>query len=66
MAALRPLLNRTGLSHSQLEIEKRKMSTLFLIYSEHNQLELNQLMEDFTSKALELGVDVKLADFRDL
>ncbi len=66
MAALRPLLNRTGLSHSQLEIEKRKMSTLFLIYSEHNQLELNQLMEDFTSKALELGVDVKMADFRDL
>ena len=66
MVALRPLLNRTGLSHSQLEIEKRKMSTLFLIYSEHNQLELNQLMEDFSSKALKLGVDVKLADFRDL
>ena len=42
------------------------MSTLFLIYSEHSQLELNQLMEDFSSKALKLGVDVKLADFRDL
>ncbi len=66
MTALGSLLSRTGLSHRQLEIEKRKMSTLFLIYSEHRQLELNQLMEDFSSKALKLGVDVKLADFRDL
>jgi len=66
MVALEPLLNQTGLSHSQLEIEKRKMSTLFLIYNEQNQIELNQLIEDFSSKAQKLGVDVKLADFRDL
>jgi hypothetical protein len=54
------------LTHSHLTIEKQKMSTLFLVYNRKNQRELNRLLEAFSSKARELGVKVKLADFKDL
>jgi CRP-like cAMP-binding protein/tRNA A-37 threonylcarbamoyl transferase component Bud32 len=63
---LNPLIQRSGLTHSHLTIEKQKMSTLFLVYNRKNQRELNRLLEAFSSKARELGVNVKLADFKDL
>jgi tRNA A-37 threonylcarbamoyl transferase component Bud32 len=63
---LNPLIQRSGLTHSHLTIEKQKMSTLFLVYNRKNQRELNRLLEAFSSKARELGVKVKLADFKDL
>ena len=45
---------------------QRKMSTVFLIYREDNQLELNRLMEDFSAKARALGVEIKIADLHEL
>ncbi len=42
------------------------MSTLFLVYDQQNQLALNRLVEEFSSKAQALDVKVKLADFKDL
>jgi len=63
---LYPLIRRSGLIHNHLTIEKQKMSTLFFVYNRKNQLELNRLVEEFTSKARKLGVKVKLADFKDL
>ncbi len=66
LQALAPLIQRSGLSHNHLTIDKLKMSTLFLIYNQKNQFELNRLVEEFSSKAQELNVKVKLADFKDL
>lgn len=64
--ALRPLIQRSGLTHNHLTIEEQKMSTLFLVYDQRNQLALNRLVEEFSSKAQALNVKVKLADFKDL
>ena len=66
LQALNPLIRRSGLTHNHLTIEEQKMSTLFLVYNQENQLELNRLVEAFSSKAQDLGVKVKLADFKDL
>ena len=63
---LGPILRRSGLTHNNLTIEKQKMSTLFLVYDQKNQLALNRLVEAFSSNAQALGVKVKLADFKDL
>jgi hypothetical protein len=35
------------------------------MYRNEHQLELNRLMEEFTNKARQLGVELKVADFRD-
>ncbi len=64
--ALKPLIQRSGLTHHHLTIEKQKISTLFLVYDQQNQLALNRLVEEFSSKAQALDVKVKLADFKDL
>jgi serine/threonine protein kinase len=66
LQGLHPLIQRSGMVHSHLTSEKQKMSTLFLAYDQKNQLALNRLVEAFSSKARELGVKVKLADFKDL
>jgi serine/threonine protein kinase len=66
LQALAPLIQRSGLTHNHLTIEEQKMSTLFLVYNQENQLELNRLVESFSSQAQALGVKVKLADFKDL
>ncbi len=66
LRVLDPILQRSGLTHNHLTIEKQKMSTLFLVYDQKNQLALNRLVEEFSSKAQALDVKVKLADFKDL
>ncbi|MDM8548886.1 protein kinase [Desulfobacterales bacterium HSG2] len=45
---------------------KRKMTTLFLIYEDEYQQPLRRLLEEFSVKVKELGVDMKTADFRDI
>ncbi len=66
LQALQPIIRRSGLTHNHLTIEKQKMSTLFLVYNQRNQMALNRLVEEFNRKAQALNVEVKLADFRDL
>jgi len=61
-----PIIQRSGLTHNHLTIEEQKMSTLFLVYDQRNQLALNRLVEEFSNKAQALNVKVKLADFKDL
>ena len=46
--------------------EKKSMTTLVLFSTEEQQLELKQLLEDFMSKAQNLGITIKAADFPDL
>ncbi len=66
MAGLRPLIKDPGVTKNNLFFEKRKMSTFFLIYKDEEQLALNQLMDEFSNKVQKLGIELKVADFRDV
>ena len=66
MEALQPLARELGLTKKDLFMEKRKMTTLFLIYKDEHQLALKELMDDFSTKVQNLGIVFKAADFRDL
>jgi tRNA A-37 threonylcarbamoyl transferase component Bud32 len=66
MATLRPLVKDLKMTRNNLTFEKRKMSTFFLIYNDKDQFVLNQLMDEFSTKVQELGVELKIADFRDI
>jgi tRNA A-37 threonylcarbamoyl transferase component Bud32 len=65
LSALQDIAKDFGLKQKYLPPEQRKMSTVFLMYRDEQQLELNRLMEEFGNKARQLGVEVKVADFRD-
>lgn len=65
LEALRPLVKDRGVTKKNLSFEQHKMSTIFLIYKDEHQPELNRLMEAFSAKVHELGVELKVADFRD-
>lgn len=63
---LKPLAYQLGLLSNQPAAAKRKMSTLFLVYAEEQQLVLNKLMEEFSDKVKAEGIVLKAADFEDL
>jgi len=64
--ALQPLVDQLGLSAEPGMVNKRRMSTLFLLYREDEQLQMNRLMEEFSEKAKALGVSLRAADFSDI
>jgi tRNA A-37 threonylcarbamoyl transferase component Bud32 len=66
LEALRPLVEDIGPTRRYAPLEKQRMSTLVLTYKEAHQLELNRLMEEFSAKAQQLGVELRVADFKDL
>ena len=66
METLRPLVKDIRMTRNNLTFEKRKMSTFFLIYNDKDQFALNQLMDEFSHKVQRLGVELKIADFRDI
>ena len=66
MEDLRPVIKEPGVTENNLSIGKRKMSTFFLIYKDEDQLALNQLMDEFSNKVQKLGIELKVADFRDV
>ena len=66
MGDLKPLANEFGPLYKPFPSEKRCMTTLHLFYSEKQQLALKQLMEEFSVKAQEIGVDLKAAEFREV
>lgn len=65
MAVLNPLYKNQTLTKNNLTFEKRKMSTFFLIYNDEHQSALDKLMNEFSAKAKDIGVKLKVADFRD-
>ena len=65
MDDLKPLAAEFEPLYRPFPSEKRCMTTLHLFYSEEQQLALKQLMEEFSVKAREIGVDLKEADFRE-
>ena len=44
----------------------RKMATMFLLYNDEHQPELNRMMEDFCEKVNQLGVSCRAADFKEI
>jgi hypothetical protein len=61
-----PLVKDRMVTQNNLSFENRKMSTFFLIYKEEHQFALNRLMDEFGNKVQKLGVELKVADFRDV
>jgi hypothetical protein len=45
---------------------KRKMSSLFLLYRDDQQLKLNKLLEEFSDKVKKEGIVLRATDFIDL
>lgn len=65
LEALRPLRERYQTFYSEQEPEKRKMTGVYFFYSDEHELSLTQLMEDFYARAEALGVEVRVAEFKD-
>jgi hypothetical protein len=42
------------------------MATMFLLYNDEHQPELNRMMNEFCEKVNELGVSCKAADFKEI
>ena len=61
---LKPLAKKAGSKKRKDSQENRKMATMFLMYKEEHQPELNRMMQDFCTKVNELGVSCKAADFK--
>ncbi len=50
---------------NHIPLEKQKMTNLMLMYNKNNQLELSRLVDEFSARAQEIGVVMKVADFHD-
>ena len=63
---LRPLAEQFGLANKASLAQRRKMATFFMIYKDYHQSALTRLMEEFGARAHELGIDMKMADLKDM
>jgi tRNA A-37 threonylcarbamoyl transferase component Bud32 len=63
---LKPLANKLGLKKRGISTENRKMATMFLLYKDEHQPELNRMMNEFCEKVNELGVSCKAAEFKEV
>jgi len=63
---LRPLAEQFGLANKASFAERRRMATFFMIYKDYHQPALTRLMEEFGARAQELGIDMKMADLKDV
>ena len=66
LAELRPLAQQFGLADKASLSERTRMATLFMICKDYHQPSLNQLMEEFGPRAKELGIDIKMADLKNI
>jgi serine/threonine protein kinase len=63
---LRPFQKNSYLDRKSPKTEKRKMTSLFLFSSDSQQLELTRLLEEFSTKAQNIGITIKAADFSNI
>jgi CRP-like cAMP-binding protein len=66
LEVLTPLARKLGLSQPDISQEKKAMITMHLIYREEKRLALKKLMEEFSLKAREIGVELKAAEFPEI
>ncbi len=52
-------------AHHPVQV-KRKMTNMFLVFEESDQLELGQLIDEFSTKVRELGATLKISDIHDI
>ena len=63
---LQQLSRDLGQGDREIAPETRKMTSLNLIYSDEQEVAFNQLLEEFSTKAKNLGVDIKAAEFKNI
>jgi CRP-like cAMP-binding protein/tRNA A-37 threonylcarbamoyl transferase component Bud32 len=63
--ALRPLIRDAVAAPSGGEYQSHRMTTLFLVYRDEHRVALKGLVEQFSAKAKELGIDLKVGDLKD-
>lgn len=66
MLELLPLVDETIHTQGRQPVDSQKMVNIFLSYQEQHQPALTRLMEEFTTKAKKLGVNLKVVDLIDL
>jgi len=62
---LQPLAEYQGQGQKAYSFESRKMATMFLMYTDEHQPELNRMMEEFCQQVNQLGVSCKATDFQE-
>jgi hypothetical protein len=55
-----------GQESREIASKTRKMTILHLIYGEEKQMDLNRLMEQFSTEAKNLGIDIKAVEFKNI
>ena len=63
---LKPLADELGLKKQKISSPNRKMATMFLLYKDEHQPELNRMMNEFCEKVNKLGVSCRAADFKEV
>jgi eukaryotic-like serine/threonine-protein kinase len=63
---LNPLAEKLGVEALSPMTRRKRMMSLFLIYEDRHQLELNNLMEAFSLEVEAMGITLKAADFSDI
>jgi serine/threonine protein kinase len=62
LADLKRFAKKTGTGRPNLARPNRKKTTLLLSFADEDQLALKQLMEEFSTKARRLGVDLEVSE----
>jgi len=63
---IRPLATEIRSIGRRFPHEKQKMTNILLMYMDRDQQALTRLMEEFSAKAAELGIVIKVSDLHDL
>jgi hypothetical protein len=63
---IRPLATKISTPGRRDPLEKQKMTNILLMYRDRDQQALTRLMEEFSAKAAELGIVLKVSDLHDL
>ena len=66
LADLRQVSERLSIVPEPSPKDPRKMMSLFLFYREDQQLRLNEILEEFSRKVIDLGATLKAAEFKDI
>jgi serine/threonine protein kinase len=63
---LNELAGELGVAQKYPMPAKQKMTSVILIYKDEHQVNLNRLMEAFSSKAKEFGIEIKAVDYPEI
>ncbi|MFC1523392.1 protein kinase [Thermodesulfobacteriota bacterium] len=63
---LEPLYEKLVLGEKKHEKRLRRMSTINMIYDENLHGEVNVLMEELSKKAIQLGIDYRINEYKDI